>query len=90
MPNRFLLMATFTLNLNRPRKRLLLEGKNISDKKKVEKMTFIIMALLFALLALGIAGTGDIEAEETQARVYNEMVCAGHWPDYENRKPTCE
>jgi hypothetical protein len=21
--------------------------------------------------------------------VVREMVCAGHWPDYENRKPTC-
>ena len=48
------------------------------------------MASLFVLLALGIAGNGDIETEETQARVYTEMVCAGHWPDYENRKPTCK
>jgi hypothetical protein len=60
------------------------------NDKKIEKLTFIIMALLFALLALGIAGTGDIEAEEDSAKVYTEMVCAGHWPDYENRKPTCE
>jgi hypothetical protein len=59
------------------------------NDKKVERLTFIIMALLFALLALGIAGNGDIEAEQTQARVYNEMVCAGHWPDYESRKPVC-
>ena len=60
------------------------------NDKKMEKLTFIIMALLFALLALGIAGTGDIEAEEDSARLYTEMVCAGHWPDYENRRPTCE
>ena len=59
------------------------------DDKKVQRLTLILMALLFALLALGIAGNGDIEAEETQARVYNEMVCAGHWPDYEGRKPSC-
>ena len=55
-----------------------------------KRLYAIIMALLFALLALGIAGTGDIEAEETQARVYSEMVCAGHWPDYEGRRPSCD
>ena len=58
--------------------------------KQEKRLTAIIMALLFVLLALGIAGNGDIEAEETQARVYAEMVCAGHWPDYENRKPVCK
>lgn len=57
--------------------------------KQEKRLTAIIMASLFVLLALGIAGSGDIEAEETQARVYNEMVCAGHWPDYDNRKPAC-
>jgi len=57
--------------------------------KQEKRITAIIMASLFVLLALGIAGNGDIEAEETQAKVYNEMVCAGHWPDYENRKPAC-
>jgi hypothetical protein len=61
----------------------------MNDNKKVERLTFIIMALLFVLLALGIAGTGDIEAEEDSAKVYNEMVCKGHWPDYENRNPSC-
>jgi hypothetical protein len=55
----------------------------------VERLTFIIMALLFALLALGIAGNGDIEAEEDSARLYTEMVCKGSWPDYEGRKPSC-
>ena len=62
----------------------------MDDNKRVQQLTLILMALLFALLALGIAGNGDIEAEETQAKVYNEMVCAGHWPDYENRKPVCK
>ena len=58
--------------------------------KQEKRLTAIIMASLFVLLALGIAGNGDIEAEETQARVYTEMVCAGHWPDYEGRKPSCD
>lgn len=62
----------------------------MNDDKRVKQLTALIMAFLFAVLALGIAGNGDIEAEETQARVYTEMVCAGHWPDYENRKPVCE
>jgi len=60
------------------------------DDKKVQRITLILMALLFALLALGIAGNGDIEAEEDSARLYNEMFCKGAWPDYKNRKPTCE
>jgi hypothetical protein len=62
----------------------------MDDNKKVQQLTLILMALLFALLALGIAGTGDIEAEEDSARLYTEMVCKGHWPDYENRRPSCD
>jgi len=58
--------------------------------KQEKRLTAIIMASLFVLLALGIAGSGDIEAEETQARVYTEMVCKGHWPDYEQRRPLCD
>ena len=61
----------------------------MDDNKKVQQLTLILMALLFVLLALGIAGNGDIEAEEDSARLYTEMVCKGSWPDYENRKPTC-
>ena len=57
--------------------------------KQEKRLTAIIMASLFLLLALGIAGTGDIEAEQDSAKFYTEMVCAGHWPDYENRKPAC-
>jgi len=55
-----------------------------------KRLYAIIMALLFALLALGIAGSGDIEAEQDSVRLYNEMVCKGAWPDYENRKPACK
>jgi len=58
--------------------------------KQEKRLTAIIMASLFVLLALGIAGNGDIEAEEDSARLYTEMVCKGSWPDYENRKPTCK
>ena len=58
--------------------------------KQEKRLTLIIMASLFVLLALGIAGNGDIEAEQDSARLYTEMVCKGSWPDYENRKPTCK
>jgi hypothetical protein len=58
--------------------------------KQEKRLTLIIMALLFVLLALGIAGNGDIEAEEDSAKVYTEMVCKGHWPDYEQRRPSCD
>jgi hypothetical protein len=62
----------------------------MDDNKKVQKLTLILMALLFVLLALGIAGNGDIEAEEDSAKVYAEMVCKGYWPDYEQRRPSCD
>jgi hypothetical protein len=58
--------------------------------KQEKRLTLIIMALLFVLLVLGIAGTGDIEAEQDSARLYTEMVCKGSWPDYEGRKPQCD
>ena len=58
--------------------------------KQEKRLTAIIMASMFLLLALGIAGNGDIEAEQDSARLYTEMVCKGSWPDYENRKPTCK
>jgi hypothetical protein len=61
----------------------------MSEDNKVQRLTLIIMASLFVLLALGIAGNGDIEAEQDSARLYTEMVCKGSWPDYENRKPVC-
>jgi hypothetical protein len=58
------------------------------NKKEKQIFTGLFLALGF-LIALGIAGNGDLEEAETQARVYTEMVCAGHWPDYENRNPDC-
>ena len=52
------------------------------NKKEKQIFTGLFLALGF-LIALGIAGNGDLEEAETQ------MVCAGHWPDYENRNPDC-
>lgn len=55
----------------------------------MKRYQIIILALVF-IGALGFAGNGDLEEAKTQAKVYNQMVCAGHWPDYENRKPRCD
>ena len=60
------------------------------DDRFVENMALLIAMLMALLIGLGVAGSGDLEEAETQARVYTDMVCAGHWPDYENRKPKCK
>ena len=59
------------------------------DDRFTENMALLIAMLIALLVGLGVAGSGDLEEAETQAKVYNDMVCAGHWPDYENRKPKC-
>ena len=50
----------------------------------------VILGVIAFFLALGLAGSGDIQEAEAQAAVYEKMVCAGHWPDYEGRKPKCQ
>jgi sulfite exporter TauE/SafE len=62
----------------------------MNDSKKMERLTFVIMALLFVVFALGIAGKGDLQEAQDQAAFYDEMVCKGAWPDYEGRKPKCD
>lgn len=46
-------------------------------------------ALAALLLAYGIVGTADYEDAVAADQHYTEMVCAGHWPDYDDRKPNC-
>lgn len=58
--------------------------------EKLEKWGVRIAVTFLVILGLGLAGSGDLQEAQDQSRVYSEMVCAGHWPDYENRKPTCE
>lgn len=48
----------------------------------------LVLAAFIALLSL--AGHSDYEDAKAQAAHYNSMVCNGHWPDYEQRKPECE
>ena len=38
---------------------------------------------------VSLAGHWDMEEAERQAEHYREMVCAGAWPDYDNRNPEC-
>lgn len=48
--------------------------------------------LLFVLaffLVLGLVGRMDYQLELDAEAHYAEMVCGGHWPDYENRNPDC-
>ena len=58
------------------------------NDKNMKTLVKIAIGLLI-VIALGIAGNGDIEEAEVQDKVYTDMVCNGHWPDYENRKPKC-
>lgn len=46
-------------------------------------------AIAALLLAYGIVGTMDYEDAVEADRRYAEMVCAGYWPDYEDRRPDC-
>lgn len=47
------------------------------------------------LLAVSIIGgvlltNMDYQDEQNEQAEYTAMVCAGHWPDYENRQPECK
>ena len=61
-------------------------------KVKIYALDCLACAALFAILftALGVAGQGDYEDAVQASDHYNYMVCEGLWPDYEDRKPTCE
>lgn len=46
-------------------------------------------AIAALLLAYGIVGTMDYEDAIAADQHYTDMVCAGYWPDYEDRRPDC-
>ncbi len=48
------------------------------------------LALIAVVLVFGFVGQMDYEDEVNEASHYDEMVCSGHWPDYERREPDCE
>jgi len=61
-------------------------------------LLFFIVTRYWALLlggfiflaALLYAGQGDYDEAVLADTVYNQNVCNGVWPDYENRKPDCK
>ena len=52
-------------------------------------MKYKIALLLFAIIAIGAVGSGDMQDEIAEEQFYTEMVCDGHWPDYKNLEPEC-
>lgn len=48
-----------------------------------------VAAVLVVLLAYMVASQSDYEDAVEQDNYYNTMVCGGHWPDYDNRQPSC-
>ena len=54
-------------------------------------MNWKIIAGLAAFVAIyGWVGTMDVQDQRRHAEHYAEMVCAGAWPDYDDRNPDCE
>jgi len=43
-----------------------------------------------AFLFLGAVGNMDYEDAKAEEAHYNDMVCHGYWPDYEQRRPKCD
>ena len=48
------------------------------------------IAFLAFITVLGFVGSMDYEDAVAEDEHYTDMVCAGHWPDYDNRNPDCE
>ena len=53
------------------------------------KLRYTIAFLAF-ITVLGFVGSMDYEDAVAEDEHYTDMVCAGHWPDYDNRNPDCE
>jgi hypothetical protein len=58
------------------------------NQARLERI-YTAMAFSAAIIGLGIAGMWDYEDAVDQDAEYRMMVCAGYWPDYEDRKPDC-
>lgn len=61
----------------------------MNEQQKANRGAAILIAVILFFVAYGLVGSGDVAELEAQAKFYDEMVCAGHWPDYEGRKPQC-
>ena len=48
------------------------------------------VAAIGIVVVLGLVGRMDYEDAVAQEQRYTDMVCAGAWPDYDNRNPECD
>ena len=53
------------------------------------QLTLVAVAIILAGSLLYV-GDGDYREALTSEAVYNQNVCDGVWPDYDNMKPDCE
>lgn len=59
------------------------------EEQKAIRGTIFLVSLFAFLIAWGIVSESDYQEELDQQDHYIEMVCAGHWPDYDDRNPDC-
>jgi len=52
----------------------------------IESKILIALALI---ASVAWCSSQDTYEEQREAMHYQNMVCAGHWPDYKNQKPEC-
>lgn len=45
---------------------------------------FYVSAIFVILFLMGLVGNADYEDALAQEAHYVEMVCSGHWPDFDN------
>ena len=55
----------------------------------MEKMIVTAAAILFVGI-IGLVGAMDYEDEVLEQQHYIKMVCAGHWPDFNDISPECK
>lgn len=60
----------------------------INTTNRRQKVLPLAAAILLVILYV-IVGRSDYDDAVAMDEHYAEMVCAGHWPDYDNRKPSC-
>lgn len=50
-----------------------------------------LVVAIIAVLVYSVVMIGDMDHQDAvdMDLHYQEMVCAGHWPDYDNRRPDC-
>lgn len=52
-------------------------------------MSHAIWIVTILLVGMVVACDDSYQQAVDDAEFYNDMVCQGHWPDYEKREPDC-